>query len=89
MKAFHQYDQKGNHRLGVSAKVKGDLTKDGSVQWGEWRGYTSPAVIKRGETTLVCCTDYHSGSVEFPRADHVYLISHSNYPEPEVSQTEA
>ena len=86
MKSYHQYDQCGSHRLGVSEKMKGDLTRDAEIKWGKWVSYTTPAVIKRNKTTLVCCSDYYTGSTEFPKKDHMYLIKDSGYEATEVSQ---
>ncbi len=79
MKAVHQYDSRDNHRLGVSSKVKGDLTKDGPFKFGKWVSYQTPALVERDKTTLICCTDYYTGSAEFPKCDTVYIVSESGY----------
>lgn len=74
MRAFHEYDGKGNHRIGVSAKVKGDLTKDDSTKWGDWAPYTAPAVYKWTKARLFAVTDYYNGSVEFPDPKKLYVV---------------
>lgn len=84
MKFKHEFDANGRHRLGVSHKVKGDLTQDGPYRFGDWASYRSPAVIKLQKTRYVAVSGYYEGSVEFPDPSKVYKIEESGYPVQEV-----
>ena len=77
MKYFHQFDDKGNHRLGTSRRVNG---KDTAVRWSKWFPYTSPA--KLGQ--FVAVTDYYKGSMEFPDPTKLYRIQPDVWPLVEI-----
>ena len=34
-----EFNDAGGHRIGVSHKVKGDMTKDAPMKYGPWAGY--------------------------------------------------
>lgn len=80
MRAVHEFQGRGTHRLGVSKKKAGDLTQDGAWRYSRWATYQSPAVLKRGKTTLVAVTNYYKGSAEFPDPSKLYVVTeHPGY----------
>lgn len=64
MKYFHQYDRKGNHRLGRG--VEG-----GMIVWGTWASYTTPARLGN----CVAVTEFFQGSAEFPDSRYLYKVT--------------
>ena len=80
MKIVHEYDDKGNHRIGVSRKTPGNLCKDASFQYGKWVSYQHPAIFPLRKSKLVICTDFFTGSDEFPYANTVYKVADTGFP---------
>lgn len=75
MRYIHQFDGKGNHRLGFVAKQKGNLTKEEAPKWGKWAGYTAPAAFRRGKSCTIAVTDYYKDSAEFPDPNKLYKVN--------------
>jgi len=75
MRYYHQYDEKGNHRIGTS-KYNKDKTKPIVIRWGQWASYRSPAML--GQYAAV--TEYYAGSKEFPQANKLYRITKDVWP---------
>lgn len=71
MKYFHQYDERGNHRLGTSRYKSED-----KIRWGKWASYQAPAML--GQYAAV--TDYYTGSAEFPDCKLLYRIQKDVWP---------
>lgn len=76
MRYIHQFDEKGNHRLGstkYSRTASGEETK---VKWGDWAPYSSPAML--GQYLVV--TEYFQGSKEFPDPQLLYRVQKDVWP---------
>jgi len=67
---FHEYDERGNHRLGTR-KINSE-----EIRWGKWASYKEPAML--GQYAAV--TDYFTGSVGFPNCDMLYRIQKNVWP---------
>lgn len=70
MKYYHEYDDKGNHRLGTST------LKTAAIRWGKWASYKSPAMLGQ----YLAVTDYYSGSDEFPNCKVLYRVQKDVWP---------
>lgn len=70
MKYYHEYSDKGQHRLGTMA------CKSTRIKWGKWVGYTEPAMLGQ----YVAVTDYYTGSAEFPDCNQLYQITPNVWP---------
>ena len=71
MQYIHEYDSKGNHRLGTCA-IKNPIV----FKWGEWVNYQSAAML--GQYCAV--TDYYTESNEFPDCTILYKIISNVWP---------
>ena len=76
MKYFHQYDEKGNHRLGTSRYDQKLPGKESEIKWGEWASYQTPAML--GQKLAV--TEYYRGSKEFPNPEVLYQVQSDVWP---------
>ena len=72
MKYYHQFDEKGNHRLGT---VKYKQPED-RVRWGKWASYSAPAMLGQ----YLAVTEYYQGSVEFPNPEVLYRVQKDVWP---------
>lgn len=76
MRYTHQFDAKGNHRLGRTKYDAKSPTKESAVKWGAWASYQTPAMLGQ----YLAVTEYYAGSVEFPDPKILYKVQQNVWP---------
>ena len=76
MRYIHQFDDKGNHRLGTVKYDYGSPTKESVVRWGKWASYKTPAMLGQ----YLAVTEYYQGSQEFPDSKLLYRVQADVWP---------
>ena len=76
MRYIHQFDDKGNHRLGTVKCDSESPTTESAVRWGRWASYQTPAMLGQ----YLAVTEYYQGSCEFPDPKLLYRIQADVWP---------